>query len=95
MKCPICGATATRVNTNYWCPYDKIYLGQTMALGAPVGSVTAQPQYQEIIKEPATWAIFIDKITLVVMVVLYIIVISFVAWASLFGGFGDTSSIFS
>ena len=95
MNCPICGSTATRVNTNYWCPYDKIYLGQTLAFSAPVGSVPTLPQYQEIIKKPAAWVKFFDKFTWVVMGVLYIIVIAFVAWAFLFGGFGDTSSIFS
>lgn len=93
MNCPICGSTATRVNTKYWCPYDKIYLGQTLAFSGSIGNIQS-PQYQEIIKEPAVWVRFLDKITWVVMGVLYIIVIAFVVWALLFGGFGDTSSIF-
>lgn len=94
MNCPICGSTATRVNTNYWCPYDKIYLGQKLAVSAPVGSIPAPVQYQEIIKKPGLWSKFFDKFIWFFMGVLYIIVIAFVAWALLFGGF-DTSSIFS
>lgn len=95
MTCPICGSTATRVNTNYWCPYDKIYLGQRLTVSSPIGSVPAPVQYQEIIKEPRLLSKFFDKFLWVLIGVLYIVVMIFVVWAFLFGGFGGTSSIFS
>jgi len=95
MNCPLCGSTTTRVNTNYWCPYDKIYLGKNLALNASGTGIPTQVQYQEIVKEDGPLAKIFDKFLWVVMGVLYMVVIGFVAWAFLFGGFGDTSSIFS
>ena len=94
MTCPICGSTATRVNTNYWCPHDKIYLGQNLATSAPVGSVLGPLPYEEVILEPGLREKYFDKFLWVLTAVLYLIVIAFVAWELLFGGV-DTSSIIS
>lgn len=93
MNCPVCGSTATRVSTNYWCPYDKIYLGHNLATNSSGVGVVTQVQYQEIVKEDRPLAKFFGKFLWVIMAVLYIVVIGFVAWAFIFGGFGDTSSL--
>ncbi|MEX0621642.1 MAG: hypothetical protein WD187_01460 [Candidatus Woykebacteria bacterium] len=89
MNCPVCGSTVTRVSNTYWCPYDRIYVGQNLAVSSPQSAETPQ-----IINQPGPLAKVFDKFLWFLMGVLYLVVIGFVVWSLLSGAF-DQTSIFS
>ncbi|OGY25237.1 MAG: hypothetical protein A2Z11_01000 [Candidatus Woykebacteria bacterium RBG_16_43_9] len=69
-------------------------MGQNLVVNTlvPEGSFK---QYEKLVKEPGPAAKLFDKLAWILMAVLYVVVIALVAWSFLFGGFSDTSSIFS
>jgi hypothetical protein len=93
VNCPICGYTATRVNNSYWCPNDRIYLGQNLAINET--NEPQRPVHEEKLgPKPDGFTKILDKFIWILMGALYVVVIALVAWSFIFGGLGDNSSIF-
>ena len=91
MNCPVCGYAAVRVNNNYWCQNDRIYVGNALAPEIPTKPVP-EPIYTEPVKSRKNTKYF-DSLLWVIMGVLYVIVIVLVVWSVFSGGF-DSSSVF-
>jgi hypothetical protein len=93
VNCPICGYTTTRVNDNYWCPSDRIYIGQGLAVQTPIVT-TPQPAFEQPYKNTRS-SNLLNNLVWIVMGVLYVVVIILVVWSVLNGSFGDTGSIYN
>ena len=92
MNCPICGSEATQTSTTYWCPNDRIFLGDLVLAGPAPLPVSKETPESNPVKNPAFSKSF-NKAVWVAMGVLYLTVILVIVGAYLTGSF-DTTSIF-
>lgn len=91
MNCPICGYSATRVNNSFWCPNDKIYIGQVnISPQDPFQDTNSVENPVDLEEEQSLFAKIFDKSLWIIMGILYVVVIIFVIWGFSSGIFEDT-----
>ncbi|MDP2720417.1 MAG: hypothetical protein Q8O75_00495 [bacterium] len=93
MNCPICGYEATQASNTYWCPHDRIFLGD-LVLAGPGSTLISKEAPKPSQTENRAFPKIFNKVLWVAMGVLYLTVILVIVGAYLTGAF-DTTSIFN
>jgi hypothetical protein len=81
------------VNDKYWCPSDRIYIGQRLVAQTPIVT-TPQPAFEQPYKNTRS-SNLLNNLVWIVTGVLYVVVVILVVWNVLNGSFGDTGPIYN